>query len=363
MTGWQYFATRLHGDGTESIIGTDIPFTDAEPRRTLSGPDDFGSPTLPVEFARFRGEDGRPLFLPWSTAVYAEKDGIIRAGGIVTDREAEGQRLSLVVEGFTAYPHGMPFGGRENYVQADPLDIVRDIWGHLQAQPGGDLGMTVDGVSSPVRIGTEKDDEDESAGPFRLNYFSTHDLGRTIDDLAEDTPFDYAEEHFWDGGTVGHRLRLGYPTLGRRRHDLRFVVGENVSEPSVGVSDDYASEVLFLGAGEGSKMVNAQALRETGRLRRVAVVSDDTVTSGKRAQSLAERELAVRLGEDDVAQVEVLPHENAPIGAWSVGDEIRLLGSGSGWAGDLDIWVRVLDYTYATATDSVTVSVRRAERV
>lgn len=372
MSGWHYFATRLHGNGTETVIATEIPLEGVSPRVVLSGPDDFGSPSVPIEIERLRGEDGKPVFLPWSTAFYAEKDGLIRAGGLLTDAVADGPSLSLQIDGWTAYLEGMPYSGDEKWIEADPLDIARHIWAHVQSQPQGNIGLVLDDTTSPVRIGQEEeevefeteDGEEVSftAGPYRLNYFSTHDLAREFDDLAQSTPFDYAVEHYWHGDEIRHRLRLGYPRLGRRRKDLRFVVGENITEPSVDLeTEEFATEVWLLGAGEGSKMVRGIAVRETDRLRRPVVISDETVSSAKRARQIAEAELAHRLGAEGVESIEVIEHPNAPVGSWQVGDEIRIQGGGSGWAGGLDLWVRVLDFTYATA-DRATLTVMRAGR-
>ena len=42
------------------------------------------------------------------------------------------------------------------------------------------------------------------AGPFKLNWWETDDLGDVIDKLATDTPFEYVEEHRWanDGESI-----------------------------------------------------------------------------------------------------------------------------------------------------------------
>lgn len=377
MTDWHFFATRLKGDGTEVRLASELPLEGATPRRVLSGPSDLGSPTIPVEVARLKGLDGKPIFVPWSTAIYAEKDGQIRFGGIVTDMTLEDERVSLTVEGFTAYLHGMPYTDDRQWIQADPLDIARHIWSHVQGQGQGNLGVTLDNTKSPVRIGTEERDvefdtsEGEhvefTAGPYRLNWYSTHDLGQEFDNLAEETPFDYEEVHSWSGETIRHHIRLGYPTLGRRRHDLRFVVGENVAVvPTVELSgDDYASEVVFLGAGEGASMVRYTAYYGVpARLRRVAVVQDKSVTTLQRAMALANSELRIRSsGIEDVSQVVVRDHPNAPLHSWQMGDEILIQGSGTGWAGDLSLWVRVLEDTFdTTGSGTATLTVSRVER-
>src|SRR5699024_4330981 len=118
-------------------------------------------------------------------------------------------------------------------------------------------------TTSPVRVGEEEkdvefttgdgDDVSLQSGPFRLNPVDAQDLGKTIDDLASDTPFDYVEEKSWSGDQIVHRLRLGFPSVGARRSDHRYHPTENLSVlPALGLDENtYASEVLLVGAGEG----------------------------------------------------------------------------------------------------------------
>jgi hypothetical protein len=198
-----------------------------------------------------------------------------------------------------------------------------------------------------------------AAEPYVLADWCTDDLGAAVTTLAKDTPFDWVESHAWDGDTIAHTLRLGYPRIGRRRPELRFVAGENVTvDPKVSWSgEEYADEVLMLGAGEGRKMVRARAFRDSARLRRVAVVADSRVRSQASANAAAARAVALRRGLPDVTEITVT---RATPG---LGDEIRLLGSGTGWAGKLDVWVRVLSITRSPDdTDRATLTVRRADK-
>jgi len=141
----------------------------------------------------------------------------------------------------------------------------------------------------------------------------------------------------------------------------------NVADyPPVGFDDeDYASEVLVIGAGEGEKMLRAHA-RVTGadRVRRVLVVQEKGIgrqaTIESAAVKHAKRSL---LDEGDVDELKIIPHSLAPLGSWENGDEVWLSGD-SLWAGRLGQWVRVLSTTY-TPEDwpGATVKVARADRV
>src|SRR5699024_665716 len=153
--------------------------------------------------------------------------------------------------------------------------------------------------------------------------------------------FDYREETEWDaaGESLIHRLRLFYPRTGRRRRDLRFVLGENViSRPTLSRSDEeYANEVMLLGAGEGRMKVRAIVGKDESRMRRVAVVTDDMIKRKTEARNQAQKELAKRQGMHEVTQIEVRDHPHAPLGSWQVGEEIRIQGD-LGWA-QVDQWV------------------------
>lgn len=371
--GWRYLATRLNGDGTETFLSNDVPLQGAQLREDLSGPGGITG-TISPEVAHLKTGDGEPVFVPWSTAIYAEKDGHIRAGAILADLDESGPNLSLDCMGFSGYLQGQPYNGDLSRVQVDPLDMARHLWQHKQGLAGGNLGLVLEGTKSPVRIGTEAEQREFTtsngetvsfeAGPYTLAWWKTHDMGREFDDLAASTPFDYRVVHAWDGEAISHTLRVGYPTLGRRRHDLRFMVGENVfTVPQIDYSgDEFASEVVVLGAGEGRKMVRGSAPRVTGRLHRAVVVQDKTLTSKKTADAAAARELAARLGDADVDEITALDHPHAPIGSYDVGDEI-LVQSRQGWTDDLNLWVRILAITTEPEKNHSVLTVARVEKL
>lgn len=370
---WRYLAYRVHGDGTETLLSNDVPLQGVRLREDLSGPGGIEGEIAP-EVLRLKTPTGDPLFDPWGTAIYAEKDGNIRAGALLADLLEEGPRLQLDTVGFTGYLAGQPYTGDWSRVQVDPLDVARHIWAHKQAIRGGNLGMTVDSTTSPVRIGTKEEDvkfitgngEEVSfqAGPYTLQWWKDHDLGKAFDDLAAETPFDYLVTHSWDGEKIKHHLRLGYPTLGRRRHDLRFVLGENIFDhPPINYEGDaYASEVITLGAGEGRKMIRGGDSRTTNRLHRAAVVIDKTLRNKKSADTIAAQELAARIGDEDLDTLIVQEHPSATLGSFSPGDEI-LVQSPAGWTKEIYLWVRILSIVTEPEKNQATLTVARTDRM
>lgn len=373
---WRFFARRINGDGTETHIG-DIDISDPQRTRTLSGPPGLMG-TITPEIKELQGEDGQPILRNWKTALYAEADGQIRGGWLLINSTFDGARWSLDCAGFSVYPTDQPYFNSQYWVDVDPADMVRHIWAHLQSRPRGNLGVVIDSTTTPIRIGKELElvqfDAETSpgvrervsfeAGPYKLTWYGTHDLGREIDDLASDTPFDWVEEHSWIGDTedIRHFIRIGYPRIGTRRADMTFEIGRNVyTEPKIDESgEDYADVVVVLGAGEGSAMIRGEYGVATDRITRAAVVEDKSIKSKTAAIERAKNEVALRTGALNLDSVEVYRTPDTPIESIGLGDEFWLTGR-AGWV-DVAMWVRVVSITDKPGeTDSVTLSVVRAD--
>lgn len=194
--------------------------------------------------------------------------------------------------------------------------------------------------------------------PWRANWYDTPDIGREMDRLAADGGFEYIEETTLSGDTFSRRIRLGKP-LGTRRGGLRFMVGENIVKVPeiVADADRWASEVLALGAGEGSKMVHSTSARTHGRLRRAHVVSDKGARSRTHTQALARRELSYRSGYAGVQELLVRNSQDAPFGSFSPGDEVLIRTDEE--TASMDMWVRILAITYLSEEDMATLFVSR----
>jgi hypothetical protein len=201
-----------------------------------------------------------------------------------------------------------------------------------------------------------------SSEPYELVWWDHKDCGSEVNDLAKQTPFDYCEVDSWDANRrdVRHRLAIGYPRLGRRRGDLRFAAGENVLSgvPLAGGGDDYASEVVVLGAGDGRDKIRGSATEVSAeRLRRVAVLTDKTVTSTERARALARAELQRRRPQPTLSELTVDgSHPNAPLGSFQVGDDALITGTYP-WVGRIATWHRVTSYQWAVESTPVKLTV------
>jgi hypothetical protein len=372
MGGWRYLAQRLDGtgDGGE-LLDVELPLLDVAFTDVLSGPTQL-SATIDPAFTRLRDANG-PILTEWGTAIFAEEDGNIIGGGILDTSNFAGPKWSLDCVGYCGYPYDMPYTDSWFGVEIDPLEVVREIWSHLQDQDGGNLGLQVDSTTlTGKKIGTELQQGEFDtvngplsfeSGPIKLNWWQTHDLGGEIDTLAKATPFDYHERHQWEGDTIKHYLDFFVPRAGRRL-DLRFVIGENVHViPTVTrTGSDYASEILALGAGEGRTMKMAQAKRNTGRLRRVAIAENKAARSLRAIQAVADTNIAWRSNLDTISELVLVDHPNAPMGSVKPGDELLLEGK-LDWV-DISTWVRVLSTTVRPASgNAMTLTVAMTDRV
>lgn len=370
MTGWRYLARRLNGDGTETPLHNDLPFSDVSLDKELSGPGGMKAVLKPELAAALRSDadDGKPIFVEGQTAIYAEKDGHLRHGFLLTDIKDDGPALRLEGAGFTNYAKDQSYNGDYSVVNEDPLNIVRHLWGHLQGKEAGNIGLQLADTKTPIRFGKPLQAGNTSGqeGPFTMGYWDTKDVGGKIDELATGTPFDYVEKHSWNGENIKHELLFGYPTIGTRKAGLRFMVGENVMlSPIVEYTGkDYATAIIMLGAGEGRKMIRGIAV-ESGapsRLRRVLTLENKSLTSQAAADKAAAQSLALRKPLPDFSTLVVTDHENAPVGSYDVGDEIQVQTRG-GWHDGLDLWVRIIAITTDPETMKDTLSVVRTDKV
>lgn len=346
---WRYLVYRLDGyTGTETLLDPEAKLSNVSFQRALSAP---GTLTASVDAWTYaqKGPDGKPLFLDWATLIFAERDGVIR-GGILIDSSWNGSTYDLTVAGHMALPQGQPYlGPGEMHVQIDLADAVRRIWNYLQAMPGGDVNLEVDSTTySAIKIGTKLElvefttgaGEDVSfeAGPWKLSWHTTDDLGRVMDDLFEQG-MEYRESHTWRAdGTMRHRVDFWAPgspagggaALIRRREDVRIVLEENAVEiPSKDRdSENYASYVQGLGAGDGPKTVRSivSHVDPLGRIFRARNAVDSSLRSKGAVTQMAKDKLAQSAGGWEITQLRLRDSHLLPLGSIEPGDEVRVTG-------------------------------------
>lgn len=361
IVGWRYIAATLNGNGTETPLAVSLPLSDVSITDPISTAPEISFNVTP-EIMRLRGPNDEPLLRVRSTAIYAELDGVIRAGGVVTKMTTSGPSLQVTCAGFISLIDGEPWTNRTiRSVGADPADLCRIIWSYWQSHKYANVGLTLPaGLRTGARIGTAEE-------PITLAHYANVDLGSLFNDMCEAGSIDYRERHKWEpNGTISHRLEMGSPRLGRRRTDIQFVIGSNVAEvPSVDFhTDDYASEVMVLGAGEGDKMTRGHAANSNvDRLRRVKAIPSKGIGLVATANLFAEKWVRnYATSETDVDSLVVIEHPLAPLFSWDPGDEVFLSGD-SMWGGRLGMWVRILATTISPdKAQTATLKVARADK-
>lgn len=355
--GWRYVATRLDGAGGETLLTPELPLSDVRILDPLSAAPVITGKLQP-EILNVRGSDGRPIIRPWSTAIYAEADGVIRAGGIVTHPfDISDEVVSVTVTGFLAYPDGQGWLDAPSiHYDADPAVLYRLAWARLQSHPGANLGLRFGELTTPVRVGQRGSGEPNTPGstadePFVFAMYNTTDLGKTLDDLLVAGSIEVTEYHTWSdvpGRLIDHYVEMSYPRRGRRL-DARFIIGENVTAVPQVTPDaaGYASAVIVIGAGEGPAALMQAYARDPGdRLYRAVALSRRDITGVPLLNQVTDRELRYRRAvEDDIDTLTLRDTPALPVAAIRPGDEILLTGD-AGWAGQLSVSLRITSVEY-----------------
>lgn len=365
MSEWRYIASRLNGDGTETFLDWNLPLSDVSVQESLSGHGGLDAKITP-EIAALKDDDGKPIFVPWSTAIYAEASGQIRGAGIVTQLPMDGPTINLDCIGFSGYLEGQPWLGEDKYDTADPLVIDRYIIEEFQKKPFN-LGLVPAGAKESQKVQLSETVTGKKELYYLAPWAGTLDLDKERTQLAEIGGYEWTVQHRWADGDqdrIIHEIEYGYPKLGSRRTDLRFVVGENIPDniPATDDGDEYASHVLVLGSGQGRKMIQPYDNRPTKRLGRWKVITDKAIGKDQIAKERVALELKALSGELDITEITVWDHGNAPVGTYHAGDEI-LIQSGVGWADFGDLWVRILGVIHHPEENTSTLQIRRAEKI
>lgn len=372
--GWRYLLQRLDARGPGEFFTADLPIGEVVRTRALSAPGTLKG-TLALPYPELISA-GRSVIAPWTAAIHAEQDGQIKGSYIVTSApEVDSGGLSISATSYLGYAYGMAYTGATFFVEADAADVFRHIWEHLQSFLGGNIGLQVASTMTGVLIGQELEQvefDTESgpvsfeAGPIKFADYLDQDLGEEMDGLAERTPFDFVERHAWNAAQtdVDHWCDIWYPKAGRRRNDLRFVVGENVwTQPMIArEGETFSSGVVVLGAGEGRDVLRTTYERPLSQLRRIRTVTDKAIQSLADIKARAEAEWRATAGVATVDEVVVTQHSNAQFGTWDLGDEIFIEVETA--FSDIAEWYRIVaESSDDNSPDRLTLSLIRSSEV
>lgn len=347
---------------TRQFIHWDLPLDNVQVIYTFNGPNIL-SGELSSEMESIMSLD--PPLIPDRTWLHLEEDNEIRGSFILTPfiDDPQTQTRTIEAEGFSTYPSWIVYQGDSfTGVQVDPADMIRMIWDHVQSYTDGNLGVQISQTKTPVKLGeppeaiafttSEGVSVNFSAGPYTLNYWSVTNCGDEINNLCVQTPIDFLEYSYWNAtkSDVIHKISLGYPRVGTKRNDLSFREGENLSMliPSYqGSNDNYASDVIVIGAGTGPGSIRAISSGRIGLLRKTNVIQNQDITNTALAQSLADFEFK-RIAHSRflIENITVdLTHPNSLWGSFAPGDDI-LVEATVDYVGYIQDWYRITSYQY-----------------
>ncbi|MBW1601323.1 hypothetical protein JJV70_04235 [Streptomyces sp. JJ66] len=197
---------------TDRVVDV-LPVTEAKFDDYIGKPGSL-SATVPLPDAAL-ARRARAALLPGRTAVWLERDGDIWWGGVLwtcTPSADEQGRLKAEFQAatFDSYLDHRVLSGDLVGTATDQFDIVRTLVEHVQAQPGGNIGLS---------CGTE------ASGVRRDFAYAATDLARVrelLDKLAQlDDGFEWRVHCYRDAqGRRVKRLQLGHPRILTGHTDL-----------------------------------------------------------------------------------------------------------------------------------------------
>lgn len=362
----------------------------------------------------------------WATWIQADQGGELVAEGILLPGAVGDAGYDLTAVGFTAYPQGMTYWGESSLIQADPADVVRLIWQHLQSFPDAQLGVTVDATTkTPVTVGVPAHQDLDEAGkpayddtiesapsdadgtaptpndtivststnadtgvitvtyadgsklvrrprvveetPYVLAWYADTDCGQEISTLCQAGGIEYLEQVAWtpDRSGVVRNLRLGYPRIGRRRTDLRCALGEALIAqfPLDEPPEQYAGEIQTRGMGEGRDAVRGLAGGpHPTRVRRAVTLTDQTIQKPEQAVANSQAEATRRAPAVTIGELHLVADHPQMQRGAYVCGDEVLVVGDDDFAGHIELWHRIESYDWLPDSNLVVAKTRRAEQ-
>lgn len=184
------------------------------------------------------------------------------------------------------------------------------------------------------------------AEPYELNWWSTHDLSRNLEELRDMGGFDWWETCRLIGNTIQPGVKAAR-RAGALRDDLRFEIGINVHTLPGLERGEIHTEIQAFGEGEGSAMLHAErTMRHPRLVRRPFVVQAKDASTQQLVDRAADKALqdAQRALGYTITDLVVNDHDFAPPGSYDLGDIVPFVGTlpdGS----RLALMVRVMEIT------------------
>jgi hypothetical protein len=259
--------------------------------------------------------------LPGRTLLVPELEGVPLSAFIIWARtyQAAGRTLQFYGETLESYPKQRINATSRTFTNVDKRNIFIALWNSIQADPRGNVHVTIPG-NFATQIPTTK----------VYNSYEFDNMGKLLDDLASDEDsFDFRiQVGKSPAGTYKFTMLIGYPSLGLRPAEsgnlvfgfpgavTQFWVPENAS---AGVTS-----LIGIGKGDGPAQLSTRADNATLLNAGYPIIEDTysikdegvKATLGSRTRA----EMRRRTVPVSVPTIEVDPQKDPVFGSWSLGD-------------------------------------------
>lgn len=305
--------------------------------RVLNG---AGKATLTLPITSANAADVRAATEPGLVELYVERGGAIVWGGRCWSRRYESGQQMLTVEAaeLWSYMRRRKIAAQLIFAATDQLEIAEAIIDYAQDQPGGDLGLVVDYTASGVQ-------RDRTYEAWELKP-----VGEAVEQLAAvQDGFDFAVDLAWSGEAVSKVLTFSYPRRGRPSTVSPLLYETKRDLGAFSLSDDawgVANRVHGVGAGDGPEALTATADRTwmisqgwpllESSYSWKDVSEPGTLQAHVRSELNATADVLVR------PSLRLLPNIELGVGAYVIGDDVRVRFVDDPWASTLDSYYRIV---------------------
>lgn len=343
-------------------LDTDAQLAEVNLEWFLSAPNS-ATALVPAGIGNPMAEDGKPVWSKFRTELFVEEDGVLTWGGVCTSAAPTAKGTKVEIIGPTGWLQKVPFTLERRYWQTNVADIMKYMVFHSTTKPNH-LAIHVDFPRSQFFVGDPappprppaparpkgwtmqqyyawdrykrwKANDDiwvtryKGYKQYELLWWESPYCGEEIDALAKQFAIDYREGVSWQGKMNPRYEMTIRDRIVRRRTDIRFEDGVNLAEP-LSPSDDeeeFASEVIGLGAGEGRSMVQTSVGRHDDRLYQGVYVNYKAIRNVTQLRQMLYPDFA-RMNQDDMQVDQVAVWDTpgfASVKSLLPGDEVQVL--------------------------------------
>lgn len=361
MTGWRYYVRR---PVSREWLDTNAQLSEVVLDWSLSGPN-TAQATLLDGLGNMKGSDGKPVFSKFRTELFVEEDGKLIWGGVCTSAAPNGKNGTTVE--FVS-PSGIlqrvPYMEERRWWTSDAIEMINYLVAYASGRrnaiqvyvdkeksaytlgdgqppsrptpPARPKGWTMAQYQASAEYKRWKAADDawvaqyKDYKPFELLWWEAPYVGEEIDNICKMFNIDYRDTVSWQGPMNPRYDIVVRDNIVRRRADIRLEDGVNLAEALDPTDDEeeFATELIGLGAGEGRSMVRTSVSNpQDDRVYQGVYVSHKSVRNPNTLRALLTPEFNL-LNQDDM-QVDQATVWDTPgfasVASLQPGDEVSVL--------------------------------------